>query len=785
MVAADIPASEEYAGFQTTLPGFLEQRHADINKTRAVTRRKLGEGPALFFSGYAEGSSNNKLVVLFNPSCDDAPLEQYSLVKTTNGREEETVQLSGTLNAGELLTLCYTPYTGFCELSYSLLNHNGDDAIALVHDGVLLDTIGVLGEDPGSGWEVAGVPACTKDHTLVRKSSVATGQPDWGVSAGTTATDSEWIVYSKDELQWLECFTTTQSCTAPDVEIEICTGYSPPISTPSEAAEELAAYMREPQILTIMIAMDVLLASTLPNVSGVLRLVGVGDGHPAISGGYHTTLLRVTGRGNLTVETLALVNGYGGQGGAVEVHAGARLLLQGCTVAHHRALGAGGAVYVEAGAPVDVTLADSLLLNNTAAEGGGLLHVPDLGGGQVILRGSRVHGSDGNHSQLSLSGCGAVLVSACSLANNTAVSSGALLLWMECAERGSSLTMEDSVADFHASLMGYGGVLNLQGMEALAVSLARSSFQGNTATVSGGVLGAFGCSSLVVALQDVLMENNTALSKGGALQLNGDQDAVRASLSVTGSMLRGNCAAAGGAMWLYRVNDVEMAGSLLEANNATEGDEEGGGALCMKMSRTLRMYGGTQLEGNTAVIGGAVYLDEIEVVDVAETRLVRNSATQEGGALYVKDTTGEFRMTDCEARQNEGGWGGAAYILLYTGTFRLLRSSFHGNTAFGCTAFGCPHQDKKGQGGAVLASYSRGSSLSISEALVEECVFHDNAVNSYGSALLIVVRCPSPGLHPPSPSGPLQSWHPSISPSVQPAEFVHHVTSGCNAAGYA
>ncbi len=43
-----------------------------------------------------------------------------------------------------------------------------------MHDasGWLLDVIGAIGDDPGSGWEVAGIADGTKDHTLVRKSDV-------------------------------------------------------------------------------------------------------------------------------------------------------------------------------------------------------------------------------------------------------------------------------------------------------------------------------------------------------------------------------------------------------------------------------------------------------------------------------------------------------------------------------------------------------------------------------------------------------------------------------------
>ena len=57
-----------------------------------------------------------------------------------------------------------------------------------------------MGGDPGSGWEVCGESNATKDHTLVRKSSVTAGNAgNWDVSAGTNADDCEWIVLDQND----------------------------------------------------------------------------------------------------------------------------------------------------------------------------------------------------------------------------------------------------------------------------------------------------------------------------------------------------------------------------------------------------------------------------------------------------------------------------------------------------------------------------------------------------------------------------------------------------------
>ena len=81
---------------------------------------------------------------------------------------------------------------------------NGDDGFILVQGDetsfVQIDAVGDWNGDPGSGWDVAGVTAGTKDHTIVRKASVLSGNGgDWITSAGTDADNSEWIVLDQND----------------------------------------------------------------------------------------------------------------------------------------------------------------------------------------------------------------------------------------------------------------------------------------------------------------------------------------------------------------------------------------------------------------------------------------------------------------------------------------------------------------------------------------------------------------------------------------------------------
>ena len=172
----------------------------------------------LFFSEYAEGSSNNKYVEIYNPSSTTVNLNNYQIKGTNNGTAwgdngERELALGGTLAANSVYVICTDAADpaiiakADLALPYeSPVHYNGNDAIAIFGiDGsgnftVLMDVIGVQSSDPGpAGWNVAGVTGATKDHTLVRKSSISKGNTNWENSAGTSASDSEWEVKDVDD----------------------------------------------------------------------------------------------------------------------------------------------------------------------------------------------------------------------------------------------------------------------------------------------------------------------------------------------------------------------------------------------------------------------------------------------------------------------------------------------------------------------------------------------------------------------------------------------------------
>ena len=164
----------------------------------------------LFISEAAEGSSNNKYIEIYNAGDETADLSDYSLSSCSNGCDVDgewdypaNVTFEATLAPGDVYVVCHQSadetILAECDQTFTYLS-NGDDLFALTDNtGLVVDMVGDYGPDPGSGWDVCGVSAATKDHTLVRKSSVTQGNfGDWGMSAGTDADDCEWIVLDQN-----------------------------------------------------------------------------------------------------------------------------------------------------------------------------------------------------------------------------------------------------------------------------------------------------------------------------------------------------------------------------------------------------------------------------------------------------------------------------------------------------------------------------------------------------------------------------------------------------------
>jgi hypothetical protein len=134
------------------------------------------EPPVLWFSEYIEGSSSNKALEITTRA--RANLDGCKVSTYFNGKTEATIvaSLSGTLEAGQVLTLCTSSLKDklpdACN-QVGNLTFNGDDTLALSCEARVLDVIGQIGVDPGVAW--GSEMNSTADHTLRRHCTVQSG----------------------------------------------------------------------------------------------------------------------------------------------------------------------------------------------------------------------------------------------------------------------------------------------------------------------------------------------------------------------------------------------------------------------------------------------------------------------------------------------------------------------------------------------------------------------------------------------------------------------------------
>lgn len=164
----------------------------------------------LLISEYVEGSGFNKAIEFYNPSgaAVDLAADGYVLRIYFNGSATATtLALNGTVAAGDVFVFAQQTsdanpvnpaIIAASDQTTTASLWNGDDAVALVKNGVAVDVIGQIGVDPGSEWG-AGLTA-TADNTIRRNASILVGDAD-----GSNAFDPavEWTGYASNTFDGL------------------------------------------------------------------------------------------------------------------------------------------------------------------------------------------------------------------------------------------------------------------------------------------------------------------------------------------------------------------------------------------------------------------------------------------------------------------------------------------------------------------------------------------------------------------------------------------------------
>ena len=328
-----------------------------------------------------------------------------------------------------------------------------------------------------------------------------------------------------------------------------------------------------------------------------------------------------------------------GNGGAIAATNASDINITDSIFQLNYASGSGGAVYLDAGT-ISFNESWSLIENLAGANGGAL----------------SIMGS-GDASFSSTTGPGASLIS-----NNHANGHG-----------GAVYLGNSSTVELHATA-GYG-----------------LAFQENTADLDGGAQYA-GAGGFFDIYGDVSLSNNSAVGNGGAIYLSAGSQVWMDDYSSTLPSVMGNSATNGGAIYALNSPRVECDGAQFGGigvgNTATAGS---GGAIYLNTSTFTAdncVFRGNQaLGGNGGAIAavdstvnlGATYIPtDNHQVAIREqgtsnvplstacnpsirdcSRLVLNTASGDGGALYSNNST--LTVVETTFDQNTANRGGAIY----------------------------------------------------------------------------------------------------------------------------
>ena len=164
------------------------------SNTISVTTDSSGTGTAtdLLFSEYIEGSGNNKALEIANNTGSSVTLSAYTIKKQTNGAGSWStgLALTGTLATGSKFVIvnssmssaCFSTSSANISTTATELTFNGNDAVGLFKNGVLIDIIGTFN---------GGTANFAADITLRRKSTVTSPSSTFNLSA-------QWDSFSQD-----------------------------------------------------------------------------------------------------------------------------------------------------------------------------------------------------------------------------------------------------------------------------------------------------------------------------------------------------------------------------------------------------------------------------------------------------------------------------------------------------------------------------------------------------------------------------------------------------------
>ncbi len=187
---ANTATSARNGSFNVT---YTDENNATKTVALSVSQEAKAQATSgeLMFSAYAEGSSYNKYLQIYNPTSETIDLSAYTIHMENYGKDGSRVattdgklQLSGTLAPGAVLVFRHQKapaITASDIIDSKVCNFNGNDPIGLLKNDTVIDVIGPYGKGTTTNFAT--------DKTLHRK----------GNQPATEYNAADWKVLPKDD----------------------------------------------------------------------------------------------------------------------------------------------------------------------------------------------------------------------------------------------------------------------------------------------------------------------------------------------------------------------------------------------------------------------------------------------------------------------------------------------------------------------------------------------------------------------------------------------------------
>ena len=246
----------------------------------------------------------------------------------------------------------------------------------------------------------------------------------------------------------------------------------------------------------------------------------------------------------------------------------------------------------------------------------------------------------------------------------------------------ANVLLDNVVITGNSATSSGGGIASDSGYGA-TLTIRNSTISGNTSGYRGGGVYMYVAEATTV-IENTQISGNYADDDGGGLFVGAEHGTEPAErLTITDSTISNNTGAEGGGVFVYYINGVDITGTTISGNVAT--DDGGGGLFFRYVLDHVNISGSTITANSSVSYGGGIYTDDVDgPITIEFTTISDNTADESGGGIEFYNSPGSLTIRNSSVTGNSTAVdGGGIYISDSSGAVVIDNSTITGNTADG------------------------------------------------------------------------------------------------------